>query len=81
MEETFAPLTEELEETQTRQLYFCHTYEDTSHIYLYFESMLECEMADPVGYPNMLRFRNADMFTACTTPEVKGMDYKIICKS
>ena len=52
MEETFASLTEELRKNRKntdKTIIFCRTYEDTSHIYLYFKSMLGNEMTDPIG--------------------------------
>ena len=42
--EVFAPLVEELRRKQTvmeKTIIFCRTYEDTSHIYLYFKSILK----------------------------------------
>ena len=74
MEETFASLTEELRKNRKntdKTIIFCRTYEDTSHIYLYFKSMLGNEMTDPIGYPDVSKFRMIDMFTACTTSDVK----------
>ena len=74
MEETFAPLIEELRNKRkniNKTVVFCRTYKDTSHIYLYFKSMLKAEMMDPVGYPDVSKFRMVDMFTACTTADVK----------
>ena len=47
------------------------TYKDTSHIYLYFKSIMKKEMMDPIGYPDICRFRLLDMYSACTTEDVK----------
>ena len=74
MEETFASLTEELRKNRKntdKTIIFCRTYKDTSHIYLYFKNMLGNEMTDPIGYPDVSKFRMIDMFTACTTSDVK----------
>jgi len=74
IEETFASLVEDLRKNRTntdKTIIFCKTYEDTAHIYLFFRSMLDKEMTDPVGYPDIARFRLMDMFTACTSVDVK----------
>ena len=55
----------------TNKIIFCRTCEDTDHIYLFFKSMLGKEMMDPIGYPDTSRFRLMDMFTACTSVDVK----------
>ena len=47
------------------------SYKDTTHIYLFFKSMLQEAITEPIGYPNVSRFRIVDMFTACTTSGVK----------
>lgn len=74
MEETFAPFTEELQRNRRgtdKTIIFCRTYEDTSHIYLYFKDMLRYEMTDLVGYHDVSKFRMIDMFTATTPLNVK----------
>ena len=74
IEETFASLVEELSKNRrntNKTIIFCRTYEDTDHIYLFFKSMLGKEMMDPIGYPDISRFRLIDMFTACTSVDVK----------
>jgi len=74
MEETFAPFTEELRRNRRgtdKTIIFCRTYEDTSHIYLYFKDMLKHEMTDPVGYHDVSKFRMIDMFSATTPLNVK----------
>lgn len=74
IEEIFAPMVEELRKNRRntqKTIIFCRTYENTSHVYLYFKSVLDKEMTDPVGYPDISRFRLCDMFTACTTTDVK----------
>ena len=54
-----------------KTIIFCRTYENTSHLYLYFKSILGKEMADPIGYPDISRFRLCDMFTACITTDAE----------
>jgi len=67
IEETFASLVEELSKKYQQNIVFCRTYDDTDHIYLFFKSMIGKEMTDPIGYPDISRFRLVDMFTAFTT--------------
>ena len=75
MEETFAPLVEELKRQRTqmdRVIIFGRTYENVTSIYLYMKSRLGQEMLEPIGAPNLVRFRLLDMFTACTHAGVKN---------
>ena len=74
IEETFAFLVEEISKNRrntSKTIIFCRTYDDTDHIYLFFKSMLGKEMTDPIGYPDISRFRLVDMFSACTSVDVK----------
>jgi len=74
LEEVFAPLVEELQRRRRnmeKTIIFCRTYEEMSHIYLYFKSIMKEEMTEPIGYPDICRFRLLDMFSACTTEDVK----------
>jgi len=38
-------------------------------------------MTDPIGYPDVSQFRLIDMFTACTTPDVKDCIVKSFVQS
>ena len=74
IEEKFAPLVEEIRRMHVamdRSIIFCRTYDDCSHIYMYLRSRLGAEGVDPIGAPDLVRFRLVDMFTACTYPSVK----------
>jgi len=74
MEETLLPLVEELRSNRLRTkktIIFCRTHEDTSHIYLFFTGELGKEKMEPIGFPDISRFRLVDMFTSCTTSDVK----------
>ena len=74
LEEDFAPLVEEIRqkrEHMERTIIFCRTYDGCAHIYMYLERRLGKEATDPIGAPNLARFRLVDMFTACTTKGVK----------
>ena len=54
-----------------RVIVFCRRYEDVTRIYLYMKSRLGQEMFDPIGAPNLVKYRLLDMFTACTHTSVK----------
>ena len=76
LEETFAPLVEELRHERTlmeRSIIFCRTYNDFSGVYMFMADRLGKEMMDPIGVCRDLpQFRLLDMFSACTHPAVKN---------
>lgn len=83
LEEAFAPLMEEIRSKRTRMdkcIIYCRTYDSCSMIYLYFKSRLKGEITEPIGARDLARFRIVDMFTACTTPNVKDAILKSLCK-
>lgn len=49
---------------------FCRSYEDVGHIYAFFKSSLRKESVEPIGSPDVARFRLVDMFTAVTEKKV-----------
>ena len=55
----------------SRMIVFCHSYKDVGNIYSFMKSSLGNEAAEPIGAPDMVRFRLVDMFTACTEKNVK----------
>ena len=72
--EVFAPLVEEIKKKRKltdRTIIFCHTYDDTSFVYLYIRSHLENEFTEPPCAPDTPRYRLVDMFSACTHKDVK----------
>ena len=74
MEETFAPLLEELRNKRNlmdRTLIFCQRYDDVTSIYQYFITKLDNDALHPHHAPNLVKYRLVDMFTACTHPSVK----------
>ena len=82
IEETFAPLVEELKLKRTtmgRVIVYCRTYDSCSSIYLYFKSRLKGEMREPIGIRDLAIFRLVDMFTACTREDVKAVIQKAFC--
>lgn len=54
-----------------KTIIFCRSYNDCSRIYLFFKAMLKEHISDPIGYPNVAKFRLVDMFTACNTSSIK----------
>lgn len=83
LEEVFAPLMEELRIKRVRMdktIIYCRTYDSCSMIYLYFKSRLQTEITEPICCVDLARFRLVDMFTACTTPNVKEVILNEFCK-
>ena len=50
---------------------FCRTYDDSSPIYLFIQSRLGVLGVQPIGAPDLSRFRLVGMFTSCTHKDVK----------
>ena len=74
IEESFAPLVDELCQKRLctpRTIVFCRSYEDVGYIYSYTTRSLGANAVEPVGAPDIARFRLVDMFTACTEKSVK----------
>lgn len=74
LEETFASLVEEVRrcrQTTDKTIIFCRTYDHCARIYLYMKSRLTKQFTEPIGAPDLARFRLIDMFSACTHPDVK----------
>lgn len=70
VEESFASLVEELKKCRMlmdRVIIFCRRYDDVSHIFCYFKSRLGNGAFEPVGAPNLAKYRIVNMFTACTS--------------
>ena len=75
IDETFAVLVDELREKRVgmpRSIIFCRSYEDVGQIYAFIKSSLGKESVEPIGAPDVARFRLVDMFTACTEKSVKN---------
>ena len=73
-EQTFTVLVDEIREKRlamSRVVIFCRSYEDVGHIYSFMKSSLGKEAVEPIGAPDVARFRLVDMFTACTEKSVK----------
>ena len=54
-----------------RVIIFCRSYDNAGYIYAYLTNRLGKEAVEPIGAPNLSRFRLVDMFTACTPKNVK----------
>ncbi len=76
LEETFAPLVEELRRKRTstdRTIIFCRTYSQCSGVYMFMADRLGREMMEPIGTHYALQqCRLIDMFSACTHSSVKN---------
>ena len=75
MEEVFDGLIEELRVKRLQMekvIVFCRTYDSCSELFLLFQRKLGKEITDPVGHPNIARFRLIDKFTASNTPALKN---------
>lgn len=75
LEESFYFLAEKLRSLRTKMektIIFCQTYNDCSQLFLFFRDVLEEEITDPIGFPDIAKFHLVDMFTACSTPKLKA---------
>ena len=62
--EIFAPIVKEIRSKRTnmeKTIIFCRTYEQTSHIYLFFKYMLGQAATEAIGFPNISKFRIIDV--------------------
>ena len=78
-----APLANELKQHRKslpRVIIFGKTYEACGEVYLYFKKHLGKESTEPVSAPNLACFLLVDMYTACTTKDVKDSIVKSFCK-
>ncbi len=66
-------------QTTERVIVFCRTYYSCAKIHMFMKSRLGKEFTQPVGAPDMARFRLVDKFSACTHPQVKADILKAFC--
>lgn len=74
MEDAFSRLVEELCTKQLgmqRVIIFCRSYKDVGYLYSFVKMSQGKESVDPIGAPDVARFRMVGMFTACTERRVK----------
>ena len=81
--EMMAALADEIIEKRRdmpRVIIFARTYDACGELFVYFKSRLGEGLTEPVSAPNDLaRFRLVDMFTACTTKDVKDAILQGFC--
>ena len=74
VEKVFAPLVEKLRKERTnmpRVIIFCRKCEECATIYEFFRLALMEEFTEPIGAPNLARYRLVDMFMSATDQTVK----------
>ena len=74
LESTFNPIIQKLKMERLnlgRTIIYCQKQETCARLYLLFRLALNREFTEPVGYPDLPRFRMVDMFTSGTHPSVK----------
>ena len=64
-----------------RVIIFCRRCEDCAMLYKLFQSQLKKEFTEPIGAPNISRFRLVDMFTSVTDKEVQDSIISSFCKN
>ena len=73
--EVFAPIVQELRRKRTemeKTIVFCRRQIHCSELYLYFKSELGAERTEPIGKPDVHKFRLFEMFTASNSPSLKS---------
>ncbi len=83
IEEDFGPVMKQLQEVRhsmPRMIVFCCHYDDCASLYQYFRLSLGNEFTEPIGVPNLSRFRLVDMFTHPTKKEVKDSIIQSFCQ-
>lgn len=55
-----------------RTIIFCHSYKDHLSIYYFFKDAFKDGLTDPIGYPDIAKFRIVDMFSACNSLGMKS---------
>ena len=59
---------------------FCRRYEECASLYQYFHTSLGNEFTEPIGAPDISRFRLVDMFTHPTKKDVKDSIIRSFCQ-
>ncbi len=63
-----------------RVIVFCRSYDYAGYVYAFFRSRLSKEAVDPIGAPDLCKYRLVDLFTACTPKNVKHSIIEHFCK-
>ena len=72
--EVFSPLFEQLKKERVkmpRVIIYCQRCEECALIYHYFLDLLKKEFTEPIGAPNLSRFRLVDFYTGVTRKDVQ----------
>ena len=81
--EAMLPLMEKLQANQLpsnhKIIIFCRKYDECSKIYRLFKSRLRDNFTEPIGAPDLARFRKVDMFCKCTVVGVKETIVSSFC--
>ena len=83
VDEVFTPLVEKLRKERTRMpriITFCRQCEECATLYEFFHSTLKEEFTEPIGAPNLARYRLVDMFMSATDQAVKDSIINSFCK-
>lgn len=84
LEVTFTPLMEKLQTERchmSRAIIFCQRYDKCAALYEMFRITLGKEFTEPIGAPNVSRFRLVDMYTNPTHSTVKDTIVSYFCKA
>ena len=84
VEKAFGPLLEKLYMQRTklpRVIINCQRPEDCADIYQFFCTSLKTHFTDPVGAPNLARFRLVDMYHSVTCKDVQSSIVSSMCRS
>lgn len=83
IEDAVSPLIEKLRLHQLpsnhKIIIFCRTYDECSKMYRLFKLFLGINFTEPVGAPDLARFRTVDMFCKCTEVSVKECIVSSFC--
>ena len=83
IDDVFTPLVHRLRNERgkmARVIVFCQKCEDCAALYEFFLSSLKEEFTEPVGAPNLARFRLVDMYMSATHNSVKESIVKSFCE-
>ena len=78
----FTPPVEKLRKERTRMpriIIFCKQCEECATLYEFFYSALKEEFTEPIGAPNLARYRLVDMFMSATDQAVKDSIVNSFC--
>ena len=74
LKHAFSPILDRLSSERSKYpqtIIYCRRYKDCADLYFYFKHRLGPCFTQPVGAPDLPRFRLVDMYMSCTEEEVK----------